>query len=854
MSATALALVGWAVPAAVADQSDSDKNKVEYWEAQYENAVACYKYGDTANNAHGKVSADKKTVTLKPYNANWPGDRWEVLIVKAGSLSSVADPHKVYELPTAGTAYTAPENKAISHWIVCKGATPEPVALCIDGTQVEVPAGDPRIGQYPEFDPSSCGDPVIQPTCESVTAKYPFLYDGHHINIHFKQLDDDGEPFGDTLELSWHYDTNHPDYGDLVHTETFASHPNWLGWTHFRIIFVQAAETDIYPNTDCGQPKEYVCVWNEQTQTSDKVVKTEGNANEPEWYDGIDCGPVEEFCPNLGGVDAQGAPLTAVPEGWSVKENGDCYYIVYDCWLVPTDVTTGAKVLSTQFSTGDDYPLVPQTGPNAFPQTHLGTADSWEELAANDCGYVPPCEEEVWIQIDRYQVDSYLDDDLIERLRVDGIVWVPQRGGPDDGPLYKAHGFIKLVGEDCYDIDESEVVAQCVDGVPVFDWTVDLNDPNGKLPDELNDLTEITITFSKDGFTPWVRTIPIDPNDYPLWTGTADWPGYVEDGSGVPVSWPGWEYIDGVLQNVGNDNYGWTRDGATITIELNPETTITGVTYPTASGDCEPPSDHYCEYGDQGPQPVTYHGIAPDGSIVWVNGLECTPIEICFEGQEGWQPLEIMEATFNPEVDKLWNAEAEFNGGCEEPAEPTLTGSFIGGTCLADAPWLDYSIVVNNPDGLPLEGVEEGEEPMATITFVNPDGDNYTLPDTYPLGTGRILWPGAAVAPAEGLTEADIDPFDAATFVPTDWPGWVQNELGEWLEVTDPQEDFGWTRNGVQILVEVNPETTVTVNYPPATPECAAVPPDEFTVVAGAPPLPEARPAVPVQAVASYAG
>lgn len=898
VSAAALALVGWAVPAAVAGNTPGP-NQVEYWEDVYPGTVGyeheivgCYKVEGAKDGAHGKVTDEveddkneKDSVTLYSYGSGWPGDHYSFLILKSST------DQKVIKHPQAGVAYTTEGGKELSHWIVCKGSTPQPVDLCIDGEKVQVPGNDPRVEQYDEFNAATCGNPTIDLTCEAVTATYPFVYDGHHININVRQLDQNGVPFGDTLALSWHYDTNHPDYGDVIHSETFASHPDWEGWTHFRITFVQAAQTDIWPDKDCGEPDtEYVCVWDATSDTSQMVAKTEQNANEPEWYDGIDCGPAEEtycfadgdggyveltvrddgvyeygdpvdsalcepevFCPNLGGVDQQGQPLTGVPEGWSVNENGDCYYYTYECWLLPDGVTTGSKVLSTQFSTGETYPQVPQTGPNAFPQQHLGTADSWEELAENDCGYVPECEEEVWLQIDRYLIDSYSDKDLLDRLRVDGIVWVPQRGGPDDGPLYKAHGFIKLVGDDCYDIDGSFVEAVCEDGVPAFSWTVDLNDPTGKLPNELTDLTEITITFSKDGFEPWVTTIPIDPNDYPLWTGTVNWPGYSEDGSGEAVSWPGWEYVDGVLENVTPDAYGWTRTGATITIELNPETTITGVTYPSAEGDCEPPAGQYCEYGDNGAQAVTYFGTPPEGSIEWVNGLECTPVLICYEGQDGWQPMETMESTFDPEIHQVWDSAAK-NGGCEEPVEPTLTGSFIAGTCLADAPWLDYSIAVTNPDGLPLEGVEEGEEPMATITFINPDGEDYQLPGTYPLGEGRLLWPGAAVAPAAGLTEADIDPYDDATFVPTDWPGWVQNALGEWSEVTDPQEDFGWTRNGVQILIEVNPETTVTVNYPPATPQCAAEPPEEFTIVAGAPPLPVAQPAVPVQGVASYAG
>lgn len=114
-------------------------NQAGYWKAKYPNAVECYKYdansqGQTANG-HGVSSGN--TVTLAQYGADWPGDRWEVLIVKAGNTDTGSGPgNVVYNLPTAGTPYAAPEGKTVSHWIVCKGQTPNPPKTIVPGIPV----------------------------------------------------------------------------------------------------------------------------------------------------------------------------------------------------------------------------------------------------------------------------------------------------------------------------------------------------------------------------------------------------------------------------------------------------------------------------------------------------------------------------------------------------------------------------------------------------------------------------------------------------------------------------------------------------------------------------------------------
>jgi hypothetical protein len=101
-------------------------NDVGYWEKQYAaHDAVCYKVDGANSSGHGTVSADGKTVTLKPFDQSWPGDHWELLVIKAGNLWNNVIVH-----PEAGVAYASPENNGgqqavISHWIVCKGETPE---------------------------------------------------------------------------------------------------------------------------------------------------------------------------------------------------------------------------------------------------------------------------------------------------------------------------------------------------------------------------------------------------------------------------------------------------------------------------------------------------------------------------------------------------------------------------------------------------------------------------------------------------------------------------------------------------------------------------------------------------------
>ena len=132
----------------------------------------------------------------------------------------------------------------------------------------------------------------------------------------------------------------------------------------------------------------------------------------------------------------------------------------------------------------------------------------------------------------------------------------------------------------------------------------------------------------------------------------------------------------------------------------------------------------------------------------------------------------------------------------EPPTTPGPSGlsiSAIGPVCLRDAPYIEVTFG-NQPEfnGRP-----------AAITFIDLDGSSVgTDTATYQAGsTVRFVYPGASVDGAGN---------------PTDWPGWMLVD-GHW--VVDPSD--ARLRDGLTVVIEVNPTATATVSYPPATAACA---------------------------------
>jgi len=134
--------------------------------------------------------------------------------------------------------------------------------------------------------------------------------------------------------------------------------------------------------------------------------------------------------------------------------------------------------------------------------------------------------------------------------------------------------------------------------------------------------------------------------------------------------------------------------------------------------------------------------------------------------------------------------------------EDTVTCTFVNtesellfeasSVCIDDVPYIRWSVA---PIGIDVQTV--------TVTLFDLDGNQLTI-DEPPAGFGpndQILYPGASVDPP-------------------DWPGW-KLEDGEW--VIDPTD--ARLRDGVRVLIEVNPSGEQVVSYPEATAACAN-PPD----------------------------
>ncbi|WP_427872173.1 gliding motility-associated C-terminal domain-containing protein [Flavobacterium sp. MMS24-S5] len=114
--------------------------------------------------------------------------------------------------------------------------------------------------------------------------------------------------------------------------------------------------------------------------------------------------------------------------------------------------------------------------------------------------------------------------------------------------------------------------------------------------------------------------------------------------------------------------------------------------------------------------------------------------------------------------------------------------------CSNNVPYVNYSV---SPENFTTNN-------LLTVKWIDSNNNVVATQTNLPL-SGNILWPGAEVDSNKNGT---------------DWPGWILNN-GIWSEGAD---GFEATRNGVKIEFSLNPTVTVSVAYPPATPDCNAHP------------------------------
>ncbi|MCK9795179.1 LPXTG cell wall anchor domain-containing protein [Isoptericola sp. 4D.3] len=130
--------------------------------------------------------------------------------------------------------------------------------------------------------------------------------------------------------------------------------------------------------------------------------------------------------------------------------------------------------------------------------------------------------------------------------------------------------------------------------------------------------------------------------------------------------------------------------------------------------------------------------------------------------------------------------------GYPPPEVPTLTAQIFQPECDGDVPYLRYAVTATGT-----------ENTTVTLTWINPSGED-VVQAGLPL-SGRVLWPGAVVD---------------GSGAPLDWPGWRLVD-GVWVQ----GDEFDWVRPAVDVKLEVNPELTLTADYPPSSPDCATDPP-----------------------------
>ncbi|MFT7033281.1 MAG: CshA-type fibril repeat protein, partial [Cyclobacteriaceae bacterium] len=349
-------------------------------------------------------------------------------------------------------------------------------------------------------------------------------------------------------------------------------------------------------------------------------------------------------------------------------------------------------------------------------------------------------------------------------------------GGFDDAIVT-----ITIVEDRAISIVVNEV---CINDTPFVDYTI--------TPVDFTTTELATIIWRKlDG------TVVEELTNQAL-TGQLLWPGAEVDNDGNPIAWPGWDFIDGVWIQI-NDGL---RPEMELVISVNPENSVT-VSYPPATPMCSAnPNNPPLAVDDEGTTdedtPVTVAVLDNDSDI---DGDELEVTEATTE--KGTVVINVDGTiTFTPTTDFVGEAIINYTitDGDEgfDDAIVTITitedrsiAVEVNEVCISNTPYVDYTITP----------VDFATTELATIIWRKLDGTVVEELTDQPL-TGQLLWPGAELD-AEGNAIA--------------WPGWDFID-GVWIQLNDG------LRPEMELVISVNPETVVTVSYPPATPTCSANP------------------------------
>ncbi|GAA5200740.1 hypothetical protein [Microbacterium jejuense] len=536
-------------------------NNTPYWEDRYaEFDVQCFKHDGTGSNEHGSVSADRKTVTLKQFDQNWWGNGWVVLVINAGTSNNVI------ENPKAGVAYASPVNNGgnqanVSHWIVCKGTTPE---------QPQNPT------------------PAQDLDCVAITADYGrALTNGDHINITYDEaakkqvnayVDLNVAGGWKTLGIRFSDGTTKPlTESDVKSGKIAWAYSELIPAGKYTISFVQTNQTDTYPNLTCGEDEQPVVVTPSVTYAPGTCL-AEGSytlSQNADWtpIDGEDGSTIWHATPKDGSVFAEDAevdwPIPSLAQRSADDE--DCRPAKPEPKQTVTVKTTfvcespTATVVTTTTTSLPEWDFDAHAWVYGTP-TSVDTT-STRPLTDAEQATCPPdtevtygaWEDGTWACGDTTVAQTRVVTTLVDGVATDSTTETRTRD------LAQAEiGTCPLVPGD--------IDSVCVGDVPYLSYEVML--PEGFVADGKN---PVTITFvNPDGADYVVTGKPLSGKI--LWPGASD---------GEPKMWPGWDLVDG--QYVQTDgNFAWTRDETTVRFDVNP-TYSTVVVYPQASAECANP-------------------------------------------------------------------------------------------------------------------------------------------------------------------------------------------------------------------------------------------------------------------------
>ncbi len=875
----------------------TNPNHVDYWENLYPNAVECYKH-TTSGGAHGTVT--NQAVVLGAYGADWPGDRWEVLIVKGGSTGGDGNGNAVYELPQAGLAgtYTAPINPNnntphdVSHWIVCKGDTPPPT----------VP---------------SAGNDL---TCD-VATNYPgrALTNGDHINmdivqngtkfqinaqIDIRQSQDPasesgliirvnapGGPF--TLPLS----NEQRDSGIFSFSYSTYVTGQWtVEWVQFNstyfnqnrasgaFLYCGEAEsgdpvtpTARHLDLECDTAGSYTLddvegvrwfIGDDEVQpgtytvtaASTVVVRAEAESPDYELADGatdeftfvftepddcvLPCLPASAVSytyynlsnDTIANPANSGLITVTAREGFS-NELCDPFWVVAAAWDFSSSTSVWPQTLRSTDPAGDhvegfvdsvgtyffhapvdcgqgdvyaSFDAMPYVGPELFGPSNPFTERFLHQMGftgpnptylvtAPGCNLANPIAPTANPIVECGTYGSIDISDVANPY----VGYTVYRGAADENG--------SVAGLETVAIDEATeglftVVATALNG-HIFapgterQWEFDLG-VYTPCPIEV----DLRLTYMEECApdpTYTFRVKNLSDVSVPYTYVVAGNPAL--NGSGIAA--PGDSFFDLDVERTN------PATSYTVTLQWGDGTTIVADSTVKASG-----RDKVCALTVQ---PVVDIECTTDGSytvpavlgVVWsIDGETVEPGTYTVTDES---TLVLRATAANGYVlydGGALSATRDFTLEFTEPdlcLPPTFDGeTFTASECDNDVPWINYSIVVDDPDG-------QLSSTTARLIFAYP-GDatkNYelVLGDVTPgeALTGRILWPGASVDPITG---------DA-----TGWPGWAQDVDGNWYE-TAYDENFSWTRALTEVTLQVNPEMQIAISYPPASEECVAAP------------------------------